>query len=142
MLLFLIFCAEQTEPKEQMLRKSYTLIGKASMIFLKKYGMLFCSYIISDSNDLKMILKCKHSKAGGEVLCGSLTPVIQIIYSLGKKRQEVWPITNKFKCNKDSRRTYEGHLSKAGRKAEVTPIHKHIQNNWELLKNSAEYNAR
>lgn len=42
--------------------------------------MLFCSYLISDSNVLELILKCKDSKAGGGVLSGSLAPVIQIIY--------------------------------------------------------------
>lgn len=42
--------------------------------------MLFCSYLISDSNVLELILKCKDSKAGGGVLSGSLAPIIQIIY--------------------------------------------------------------
>lgn len=59
-----------------MVKESSTPLAKASMTLLKKRGMLFCSSLTSDSNDLELILQYKDSKAGGVVLSGSLAPVV------------------------------------------------------------------
>lgn len=72
--------------RERLENPSLWLLENAPTIFLKKRGMLFCSLLVSDSNGLELILKCKDSKAGGGVLGGCLAPINQRIYfTRGKK---------------------------------------------------------